>query len=135
MNLRNAIDQNIFIIDDITYTDEEIQAMTTEELENLKMRINKKICGISASIRESRVDYYSGRKPSPPNRYLNRKLSLSINQRVLAYVNSLIKMRRRTERSISDYFMDSAKNILPTKDYELILKDAYKNRGQVLCDR
>jgi hypothetical protein len=56
---------------------------------------------------------------------MSRKLALSINQRVLTYVNSLIKKRIRTSRTISDYFMNQAKARLPREEYESILTGAY----------
>ena len=126
MTLQDAIDQDVFIIDDCQFTDVDLQGMNGDELETLKMRINKKISGISASIKEKQIDYANSGKRASKNWYMNRKLALSINQRVLTYVNFLIKKKRRGEKSISDFFMDAAKNILPSQDYELILDDAHK---------
>jgi hypothetical protein len=125
MNLRDVIDQNKFIIDDKTFTDDEIQAMDIDALETLKMRITKKINGLSASIREKQIEFSQGGKGVSKEWYMSRRNALSINQRVLTYVNSLIKKRiRRTTRSISDYFMDEAKVFLKPNDYEAILKNA-----------
>jgi hypothetical protein len=118
MNLRDAIDQNKFIIEGQTFTDDEIQAMDIDDLETLKMRITKKINGLSASI------YVGGGKSAPKDWYMSRRSALSINQRVLTYVNSLIKKRFREARSIGDYFMDEAKVFLRPKDFEDILKNA-----------
>jgi hypothetical protein len=125
MNLHDAIDQNKFIIDDRTFTDDEIQAMNIDELETLKMRIVKKITGLSASIKEKQIEYARGGKSASKEWYMNRKLALSINQRVLIYVNSLIKKRLRKARSIGDYFMDQAKASLSREAYENILTSAH----------
>jgi hypothetical protein len=124
MNLYDAIDQNKFIIDGRTLADDEIQAMDIDALETLKMQIVKKIAGLSASIKEKQIEYAQGGKSASKEWRMSRKLALSINQRVLAYVNSLIKKRLRTSRSIGDYFMDEAKIFLKPNNYEAILKNA-----------
>jgi hypothetical protein len=124
MNLHDAIDQNKFIIDDKTLTDNEIQAMDIDALETLKMRINKKINGISASIKEKQIDYAEGGERAPKEWYMSRRHALSINQRVLTYVNSLIKKRRGAEKSLADCFVDKARIFLSTGDFETILNMA-----------
>jgi hypothetical protein len=120
MNLHDAIDQNKFIIDNRTFTDDELQTMDIDALETLKMRIIKKITGLSTSI------YAKGGKSASKEGYMIRRLALSINQRVLTYVNSLIKKRLRKARSISDYFMDEAKELLPRGAFESILNNAHQ---------
>jgi hypothetical protein len=124
MNLHDAIDQNKFIIDDKTFTDDDIRAMNIDELETLKMWITKKINGIFASLKEKQIEYASGGKGASREWYMSRKHALSINQRVLTYVNSLIKKRLRKSRTISDHFMEQAKAILPPMLFEQILNDA-----------
>jgi hypothetical protein len=131
MTLHDAIDKDHFIIDENQYTDFDLQEMPLDELESLKMRINKKISGISASIKGSQIDFANTGKRAPRDWYMNNKLSLSINQRVLVYINILIKKRRRSERSISDFFMDSAKSILSTQDFNFILNNAHDKMGAV----
>lgn len=125
MNLHDAIDQNKFIIDDQTLTDDEIQAMDIDALETLKMQIVKKITGLSASIKEKQIEYAQGGKSASKEWYMSRKHALSINQRVLTYVNSLIKKHLRKARSISDYFMDHARVSLPREEYDSILTSAH----------
>ena len=128
MTLHDAIDQDVFNIDDTQYTDADLQAMSVDELETLKMRINKRISGLSAAIREKQIDYSNGGKRAEKDWYMNRKLALSINQRVFTYVNSLVKNRRRLERTISDYFMEQAKTVLSRTDFELILNKAQQKK-------
>jgi hypothetical protein len=125
MNLYDAIDQNKFIIDDITFTDDEIQDMDIDALETLKIQILKKITGLSAAIKEKQIEYARGGNSASKEWYMNRRLALSINQRVLIYIKSLIKKRLRKARSISDYFMDQAKVNLPREEYESILTSAH----------
>ena len=127
MNLQDAIDQKKFIIEDRTLTDDDIQAMSIDELETLKMQITKKISGLSASLKEKQIDYANGGQGSSKEWYMSRRSALSINQRVLTYINSLIKKHRiRTSRTISDYFMVKAKAVLPRADFENILGEAQK---------
>jgi hypothetical protein len=131
MNLHDAIDQNKFIIDNLTLTDDEIQAMDIDALETLKMQIVKKINGLSASIKEKQIEYASGGKSASKEWYMSRKSALSINQRVLTYVNSLIKKRYREARTISDYFMGQAKLFLKENDYETILINAQREMALI----
>jgi hypothetical protein len=128
MNLNNAIGKEQFNIDGNSYTDDDLQGMKTDELETLKIRISKKISSLSIAIKEKQIDYAGEGKRTSKEWYINRKLALYINQHALTYVNSLIKKRRRAERSISDFFMNSAKSILPLQDYQLILNDAHKEK-------
>jgi hypothetical protein len=125
MNLRDTIDQDKFIIDGRTLADDEIQAMDIDALETLKMQIAKKIAGLSASIKEKQIEYAKGGKSASKEWYMSRKNALSINQRVLTYVNSLIKKRLRKARSIGDYFMDQAEAYLTRGEYENILSSAH----------
>jgi hypothetical protein len=121
MNLHDAIDQNKFIIDNRTLTDDEIQAMDVDALETLKMQISEKINGLSASIKEKQIEYASEGKSTSKEWYMRRMSALSINRRVLTYVNSLI----RKTKSIGDYFMNQAKVALPREEYESILTNAH----------
>jgi hypothetical protein len=125
MNLHDAIDQNKFIIDNRTLTDDEIQAMDVDALETLKMQISKKINGLSASIKEKQIEYASEGKSASKEWYMRRMSALSINRRVQTYVNSLMKKRLRKTKSIGDYFMDQAKVALPREEYESILTNAH----------
>jgi hypothetical protein len=43
---------------------------------------------------------------------------------MLPFINSIIKRRRRSERSLGDHFMDKARILLPRHDFEAILKNA-----------
>ena len=109
MTLFDAIDQNVFIIDDEEISDDEIRAMSIDDLETLKIRINKRISGISASIRDKKYDYRTTGIAASKTWYMKSKSALSINQRVLSYVNYLVKKRVKTSRTISDYFMEQAR--------------------------
>ena len=126
--MHDAIDQGVFNIDDNQYTDADLQAMSVDELETLKVRINKRISGLSSALREKQIDYSNGGKGAEKEWYMNRKIALSINQGVFTYVNRLIKNRRRLERTISDYFMEQAKIDLTRNDFELILSKAQREK-------
>ena len=126
MTLKDAIDRDFFIIDNTQFFDSDLRGMSTDDLETLKMRITKKISGLSASLKEKQIDYFNGGEGATKDWYMRRKLALSINQRVLTYVSYLIKKRKGMERPISEFFMDSAKDILPKQDYDLVLSNAQK---------
>jgi hypothetical protein len=124
MNLRDAIGKDVYIIDGETFTDTGLRAIPAEELERLKMRIGLKINSLSLAIREKQIEHSEGGAGSTKEWYVKRKYALAINQRMLPFVNILIKQRRRSERSIGDLFMDQARLILPQNDFENILENA-----------
>jgi hypothetical protein len=132
MNLKDAFDQEIFVIDDKEYTDEDFQTMSLDDLETIRLLINKKISGLNAAISEKKMDYADGGKGASKEWRMRYGSALSINKRVLTYVKHLINKRNRGERKISDYFMEAAKFILPRGDFENILTKAHqemRNRG------
>ena len=129
MTLKNVFDQDYFSIDGNQYTDEDMKAMSLDDLETFKMLINKKISGVSTAIMEKKMDYANG-GPGASREWMKRhKNALSINKRVLEYVIYLIKKRRRTERKIGDCFMVAAMEILPRGDYDRILTKAQQELG------
>jgi len=129
MTLKNVFDQDYFAIDGKQYTDEDLRAMPLDDLETLKILINKKISGISTAITEKKMDYANG-GPGATREWMKRhRNALSINKRVFDYVIYLIKKRRRTERKIGDCFMSAAMDILPRGDYERILTKAQEEMG------
>jgi hypothetical protein len=124
MNLHDAIDQDKFIIDDRAFTDDEIQAMDIDALETLKMQIVKKISGLCAAVKEKQLECAQGRESASKEWHMRRVRALSINQRVLTYVNALLKRRFRMSRTTGDYFINKAKDILPRDVFNHILNDA-----------
>jgi len=135
MNLHDAIDQDVFTIENEEYTDTAFQKMTVDDLETMRLRITKKINGLSTAIAGQKIDYANGGKGSSKDSYLRHRSALTINQRVLTYVNTLIKKHLRESRTISDYFMDQAKINLPRKDFELILSNAHQKMEESLCGK
>jgi len=130
MTLKNVFDQDYFSIDGKQYTDEDMKAMSFDDLETLKMLINKKISGLSTAIMEKKMDYANGGPGATRDWMKRHKNALSINKRVLEYVIYLIKKRRRTERKIGDCFMVAAMEILPRGDYNRILTKAQQELGK-----
>ena len=130
MNLRDAIDKDVFNIDADNYTDADFQAMSIDELETLKMRIDKIISELSIAIKEKQIEYQNGGKGFTRGWYSGHKGYLTINQHVLTYVSYLIKKRRREGRTISDHFMEQAKTFLPRNDFDNILNKALQEMGE-----
>jgi hypothetical protein len=114
MTLRDAIDKDQFIIEKVCYSDDELRAMSLDDLETLKMQITKKINGLSLLLNEKQDDSFNG----------GRKRALYINQRVLVYVNSLIKKHGQKKTSLADHFFVQARAILPPMLFEQILSEA-----------
>jgi hypothetical protein len=113
MTLRDAIDKDQFIIEKVCYLDDELKAMSLDELETLKMQITKKISGLSLALKETADNFSMG-----------KKRALYINQRVLVYVNSLIKKHGQKKTSLADHFFVRARAILPPMLFEQILNEA-----------
>jgi hypothetical protein len=114
MTLRDAIDKDAFYIENISYSDNDMKAMPLDELETLKMQITKKINGLSLSLKEKPDDSFNSGK----------KRALYINQRVLVYVNSLMKKHNVQKQSVADYFLENAREMLPPAMFEAILHEA-----------
>jgi len=100
--------------------------MTTDELETLKMKVANKISGLAEKIRNKQIEYANGGEGASAEWYANHKHVLSINEKFMPYINSLLKQRRRAERNIGDAFMDEAKRTLAAKDFDLIFLRAQK---------
>jgi hypothetical protein len=124
MSLKDAIGKDVYLIEDDQFTDSDFQGMPTEDLEKLKLRINLKISNLSTAIKAKQIDHSSGGEGASKDWYINHKIALSISQQILPYINSLIKQRRRAERTLGDLFMDQAKAFLTQNEFETILKNA-----------
>jgi hypothetical protein len=134
MNLQDAIGKTVYIIENDQYTDSDIKNMSIDELERLKMRINLKIDGLSSAIKAKQIEYANGGEGSTKEWYVTHRYALTINQRMLPYINNIIKniiKRKRSEKSLGDHFMDQARQLLPQNDFETILKNAQLKREGV----
>jgi len=121
MTLKDAFDQEVFVIEDKEYTDEDLQAMSLDDLTTLKMLINKKISGLAAAIAEKRMDYANSGKRTSTNWTIRHRNAMSINQRVAAYINYLIRKHYKSDKKFSDYFLAAARLYLSQADYDSIL--------------
>jgi hypothetical protein len=124
MNLNDAIGKSVFIFDDRSYTDEDLKAMTTEELERLRMRVSLSASNLSNAIRAKQIDYTNGGKGMTMDWYVSHKNSLTIQQRMLPYISFILRKRYSLVQGISDFFMKEAKGVLAQDDYEKILSRA-----------
>lgn len=113
MTLRDAIDKDQFFIENIAYADHDLASMTLERLETLRMQIQKKIDGLTLSLKEKQDDNFGS----------GRKRALYINRRVLVYVNHLIK-KSSSKISLANYFFEYARDMLPPVMFEQILNEA-----------
>jgi hypothetical protein len=86
--------------------------------------VNLKIRSLSASIKTRQMEYASGGEVTTKEWYINHKYALNINQCVLPFINSLIKIRKKESRDLCDYFMDEAKAYLNPMEFKAILKNA-----------
>jgi hypothetical protein len=128
MSLRDAIGKDIYIIEENQYTDADLKKMSVEDLEQLKLKVTLKISSLSLAMKAKQADYATGGAGTSKEWYINHKYALHINQRVLPYINALIRGRfkeiRGRSRSISDYFMDEARAFLKPDEFETILRNA-----------
>jgi len=93
MNLKDAIGKEHFIFEGKQYTEDDFQKMTPEELEAFKARVNVKITDIADIIREKRMleskEWYS-----------RRKYVLSLHNKMIPYIKSLLKQQRKKQRNL-----------------------------------
>jgi hypothetical protein len=128
MTLRNAIDKDFFYIENISYSDNDIKAMSFDELETLKILIVKKINGLSLSLKEKQEENYSSLETEARKNWsMSRKRALYINQQVLLYINSLTRKHRERKSTLADHFIEHAKAILPPMLFEEILHEAQQS--------
>ena len=124
MNLKQAIGKEQFLFEDKEYIDSDFLEMSSEELTTFKARILLKVSNIEDLIAEKRetesVDWYK-----------RKKYAKSLLNKMIPYINSLLKRRHNMEhemgRKIGDCFMKQAKQILPAKEYEAVLDSAWKD--------
>jgi hypothetical protein len=122
-SLRNAIDQDIFRIEDERYSDADFQAMSIDELERIKLMINKNIRRISTGIANKKTED-NGIVAESIGWYKRQRAALSINESVAAYVKTLITNRLRMSKTTGDQFMRRAKAVLSRELFERILNEA-----------
>jgi len=117
MNLIDAIGKDFFRFENNQYADEDFKQMSSEELATFKAKINLKITNT--------IDVMNENRDRETRDWLKKKkYVLSLNQKMIPYINELLRKQFKAERSISDYFMDAAKVILPPHDFEKILNNA-----------
>ena len=124
MRLTDAIGKEKFIFGDNEYTDDDFMKMSSEELATLKARINLKVTNIADIIEEKK-------ETETKDWVKRRKYVLSLYNKMIPYINSLLKQRHKIERNLGDCFMDQARIILSSEQYELILSNA--GREYRLC--
>jgi|GEM_PF-3544443 len=124
MTLRDAIDKDFFYIENISYSDDDIRAMSFDELETLKMQITKKIDGLSLSLKEKQAENSNGLEKDWS---MSRKRALYINQRVQTYVASIMRKHKERKATVQEHFVDRAQEILPPAIFQEILYKAQKS--------
>ena len=128
MKLQDIIGKDVFLFKGKEYTDQDLQRLSTEELEEMKMQVSADIFKISVTIKSKQIEFASGGDGFKKEDYINLKRAMSFLQRILPYLTRMIKQRHKDERWLSDYFMDEAKLYLSPGEYETILSRARKER-------
>ena len=127
MKLSDAIGKDVYFIENDEYTDADFENMPIDELERLKMRVSLKINALASAIKAKQIGHSQGGEGATQEWYINHRHALTINQRILPFINLLYKRRRK---SISDCFMDQARLVLPKDDFENIMKNARDAREE-----
>jgi len=122
MTLRNVIDKDRFFIENVSYSDKDLKAMSADELETLKMKITKKIKGLSLAMENNPTN-----DPYSKDLINRQKRARYFNENVLVYVNLLIKSQRSQKKTMTDYFFEHARDILPIALFNQILDEAQKS--------
>jgi len=117
MKLTDAIGKEIFKFENVEYSHDDFIKMSSEELSTFKARINLKVTNIADIIEEKK-------SVESKDWIKRRKFVLSLYNKMIPYINSLLKQRHKKERGLGDCFMDQARIILSPEQYELILSNA-----------
>ena len=119
MNLKDAIGKDVFLFEGRQYTNEDFMKMSSEELGTFKAKVNLKITNVADIIKERQ-------ELESKDWYKRRKFVLSLYNKMIPYINSLLNQRYKMERNLSDYFMDQARLLLSIELYEMILINAQR---------
>jgi len=122
MTLKDAIEKDRFYIENISYSDKDLKKMSVDDLETLKMKITRKIKGLSLAMENNPTN-----NPYTKDLVNRQKRARYFNENVLVYVNLLIKSQRSQKKTVIDYFFEHARNILPTALFDQILDEAQKS--------
>jgi hypothetical protein len=128
VKLKNVIGKNCFKIDADVYNDNFLAEMSVEELKVLKSRVDGKVRSIAAQLQAKKIDYQSGGAGASRKWYLDHKYTLGMFQKILPALNDYIKKRNREERSVSDYFVDEARNFLDKNTFDAIMENARREK-------
>jgi hypothetical protein len=124
MTLRDAIDREQFYLDGVSYSDNDLKAMSIQKLETMKLLITKKLQGLYLALKENQTDENN---PFTKDLINKQKRAKYFNENVLIYVNTLIKCQRSQKLSLAEYFMEHAKEILPPVLYEQVMHEAQES--------
>jgi hypothetical protein len=117
MNLSDVIGKEVFFFENKKYTDADFLKMPSEELVAFRARLNLKITNLVDIIKENKdveSDEWHKRK-----RYAH-----SLHTKMIPYIKAILRQRHEEKRNLGDYFMEQAKVILPTQEFETILSNA-----------
>jgi len=124
MNLKQVIGKETFRFNDKEYIDTDFLEMSSEELATIKAMILLEVSKIENIIKEkAETESLEWCK--------NKKFKKSLLNKMVPYINSLLKRRHNMEhemgRKLGDCFMKQAKQILPAKEYETVLDSAWQD--------
>jgi len=128
MKLSEAIGKDILLFENKQYVDDDFLKMSSEELATFKAKLNVKITNLADIIKEHR-------NVESAEWYKRKKYVISLYNKMLPYINSILQQRHKAERSLGDYFQDQAKLNLSVELYELLLIKAereYKKGREIL---
>ncbi len=130
MSMIDIIGITEFEIQDKVYTDMDLERMTIDELEDLKIKVDAATVDLGTRVeaREqvSPEQMERGEIPEEPFKvwHSRSKGILAQYRRFVPYLSSLIRRRRRAAKSIESYFMDVARDTMETEDFGFILLEA-----------
>lgn len=130
MSMLDIIGITEFSIQGKVYTDAALDALSIDELEDLKIKVDAATVELGARIQaRERVtpdEMERGDIPVESFRewYSRSKGALAEYRRFVPYLSSLIRRRRRAAKSIESYFMDVARETMVGDDFGFILLEA-----------
>lgn len=124
MGMKDVVGIDNFKLGETSYADEDLNALSLEQLEELKLKINTNILSISSKIKSKQAEYSAGGEGASSEWFIGANHALNVNQRFMPYLSAMIRKRRQTGRSLDSYFVDVARETLSAQRFQDILNEA-----------
>lgn len=108
--------------------------LTYEEMQGLLLNLDTEIADVKQQLRSVTIEYYTNGKRANPYWFGKATYALKAMQRNRQELQILIGQRRRRSeygrKTISDFFLDAAKENIPIEEFDRILSIAKQRKEE-----